>query len=448
MISGTLPGLGMSSGGESKRRVVITGVGMVTPIGTTKEAFWNALATRTSGVRPLAAIPPDFLPTSFAGEVIDFTGAIDDFGELEGEQKKAIRKAIKLMSRECQMGVAAALKAFGDARLAAGSFDPERAGIVFGADYMLSPPQEFNAGIDLCAGAEREFNFSRWGNEGMSKMNPLWLLKYLPNMPSCHVAIYMDLRGPNNSITQREAAANFAVGEAYRTILRGSADIMVAGATGTRVHLMKTLHALQQEEIAGNGAEPHKACRPFDRERTGMVLGEGSGAIILEERSRAEARGATIYGEVLGAASSVVVDRDLVARRDLAISNALKKTLLEAGLSPGDVGHLHAHGLSTRSCDREEATAVRIVFGERANRLPVTAAKSYFGNLGAGSGVVELIASLLAMQNDSLPPVLNHDTPDPECSLHIADGSQPPGQSVMNVSVTPQGQASCVLVGR
>lgn len=438
----------MPAAAGPKRRVVITGVGLVTPIGNTKEAFWQSLVARQSGVRPLVAIPPDYLPTSFAGEVTDFTGAIDDFGTLDGEQKKAIRKAIKLMSRECQMGVAAAMKAFADAKLPAGSFDPERAGIVFGSDYMLSPPQEFNAGIELCGGDDRHFNFSRWGSEGMSKMNPLWLLKYLPNMPACHVAIYMDLRGPNNSITQREAGANLAVGEAYRTIMRGSADMMAAGATGTRVHLMKTLHALQQEEIAGNGAEPAQASRPFDRQRSGMVLGEGSGVVILEERSAAEARGATIYGEVLAGTSSVVVDRDLVARRDMAIANALKRTLHEAGVAATDVGHIHAHGLSTRSSDREEAQAIRDVFSSQADHVPVTAAKSYFGNLGAGSGIVELIASLLAFENEALPPVLNHEATDPECPVRVSDGTQSPGRSVVNINVTPQGQASCVLVAR
>lgn len=428
------------------RRVAITGVGVVTPIGSTKESFWQSLLERRSGVRSLQAIPADFLPTSIAAEVSEFTGHIDDFGEVEGDQKKAIRKAIKLMSRECQMGVAASLKAFADADLATGSFDPDRAGIVFGSDYMLSPPEEFNAGIDLCAGDERQFDFSRWGNEGMAKMNPLWLLKYLPNMPACHVAIYMDLRGPNNSITQREASANFAVGEAYRTILRGSADIMVAGATGTRVHLMKTLHALQQEEIAGNGVAPEAASRPFDKARTGMVLGEGAGAIILEDLDKAVARGATIYGEVLAGASSTVIDRDLVARRDMALANVMRRALQESRISVSDLGHIHAHGLSTRTADQEESVALQQVLGDAISKTPITAAKSYFGNLGAGSGIVELIASLLALKHDHLPAVLNFETPDPSCPILAADGSQGPGRSFINSSVTPQGQASAVLV--
>ena len=134
----------------------------------------------------------------------------------------------------------------------------------------------------------------------MPQLSPLWLLKYLPNMPASHVAIYNDLRGPNNSITHREAAANLAIGEAYRTILRGSADIMLVGATGTRVHPMKTVHAIQTEELAGNGVEPSKASRPFDKNRTGMVIGEGSGAIVIEELATAKARGARFMAKLWG----------------------------------------------------------------------------------------------------------------------------------------------------
>ena len=158
------------------------------------------------------------------------------------------------MSRECQMGLAAAIHALNDASIAEGGYEPERTGIVYGSDLMLSPPDEFTSGMHLCSDHKGQFDFSRWGSEGMWEMTPLWLLKYLPNMPACHIAIYFDLRGPNNSITQREASSMLAVGEAFRTITRGHADVMIAGATGTRVHPMKTLHSVQQEEIAGKRA--------------------------------------------------------------------------------------------------------------------------------------------------------------------------------------------------
>jgi 3-oxoacyl-[acyl-carrier-protein] synthase II len=435
----------------SQRRVVITGLGLISPVGSSKQALWDALLGGRSGVGPLEAVPSKFLPTHVAAEAREFTGDIENFGPLEKEQKKAIRKGLKVMCRECQMGVAAAQLAMADARLVVGSgtYDPERTGCVFGADYMLTMPEEFSAGINRCRDSKGTFDYDRWATEGMPQLSPLWLLKYLPNMPASHVAIYNDLRGPNNSITHREAAANLAIGESVRTILRGSADIMVVGATGTRVHPMKTVHAAQTEELAGNGVEPSKASRPFDKNRTGMVIGEGAGAIVIEELATAKARGATIYGEIIGHGSSQVSDTNCVARRDTALANVMRKSLQHSGIAPDEVGHIHAHGLSTRSCDADEAKAIRDVFGDAADKVPVTAAKSYFGNLGAGSGMIEMIASLLALSHGQLFPILNYETPDPQCPIAAVkpnNGSPSPGRSFLNLSVTPQGQASAVLV--
>ncbi len=280
-------------------------------------------------------------------------------------------------------------------------------------------------------------------------MSPLWLLKYLPNMPASHLAIYNDLRGPNNSVTLREAAANIALGEAFQIILRGASDAMLVGATGTRLHCMKLIHSLQQEELATGDGDPARASRPFDRNRTGMVLGEGAGAVMLEESGLAQARGAAIYGEVVSAASSSVAGRNLIARREQAMTNVLRAVLQAAGAERDQVGHLHAHGLSTRSCDAEEARAIQGVFGGRAKPVPVVAAKSYFGNLGAGGGMVELIASLLALQQGRLFPTLNYETPDPDCPVAVVrDGSVPSGESFIHLSVTPQAQASAVLIRR
>jgi 3-oxoacyl-[acyl-carrier-protein] synthase II len=434
----------------SRRRVVITGVGVICPLGSTKEALWEALEAGRSGVGPLESVPTSPLPMSFGAEARQFTGKIDDFGPLEGEQKKAIRKALKVMCREIQMGVAAAQLSLSDARLTAGKLDPDRSGTVFGADYMLTVPEEFNSGIDRCKDSAGRFEFSRWPRDGMSQLNPLWLLKYLPNMPASHFAIFNDLRGPNNSITQREAAANLAVGEAFRTIERGHADLMVAGATGTRVHPMKTIHALQWESLAPETPEPTRAARPFDLNRSGMVVGEGAAAVVLEERAAAEKRGATILGEVIGFGSSAAIDRRGVGHRAQAAANAMRAALRDAGLEPEKVGHIHAHGLSSRSADRDEARAIREVFGAAAERVPVTAAKSYFGNLGAASGLVELAGSVLALQHERLFPVLNYETPDPECPLTVArpGAAVRAGDCVLNVNFTPQGQASAVIVRR
>ncbi len=432
---------------SKSRRIVITGLGLVSPLGNTVESLWEGLTTGRSGVDQIQSFPVAHMPTSFAGEARQFTGAIDDFGPLEGEKKKAIRKGLKVMCRESQMGVAAAQRALFDAGLNdTTGLDPERIGVVFGSDYMLTMPDDFTAGIARCLDENGQFDFSRWAAEGMPQVTPLWLLKYLPNMPASHVAIYNDLRGPNNSITLREASANAAVGEAYHTILRGSADTMLAGATGTRVHPMKMVHSVTQEEVAANGVEPSRASRPFDLARTGMVLGEGAGAIMLEELSVAQARGAKIYAEVIGTSSSSVANGHSVAKREVALANVMAGALRDSGTSPSDIGHIHAHGLSTRSCDEDEARAVQNVFGDRASKVPVVAAKSYFGNLGAGSGLVELITSVLALNHKRLFKVLNYDTPDAKCPLAVVREETDPGHSFLNINVTPQGQASAVLV--
>jgi 3-oxoacyl-[acyl-carrier-protein] synthase II len=441
------------------RRVVVTGMGVVCPLGSTKEALWESLARRQSGVALLGGDGPDSMPDAcggsgrlggpvrFGAAARQFNGEIEAFGSLEKEQKKAIRKGLKVMCRECQMGVAAAQTALADAGITPGHFDPDRAGISFGTDYMLSVPEEFSEGIVQCLDEQGQFQFSRWGNEGMPKMSPLWLLKYLPNMPASHLAIYNDFRGPNNSITLREAASNAALGEAWQIIVRGGADIMLVGATGTRLHPMKAIHAVQQEEVFSGAGDPARASRPFDRDRQGMVLGEGAGAIVLEEFASAQARHATIHGEILSAATSSVSTRGLNARCDQAMINVLQAVLRAAGTEMDDVGHLHAHGLSTRRGDADEARAIQTVFATRRRPIPVTAAKSYFGNLGAGSGMVELIASLLAIGHDHLFPILNYRQADPDCPVAAVQGdAAKPGASFINLNATPQGQAAAVMV--
>jgi 3-oxoacyl-[acyl-carrier-protein] synthase II len=424
-------------------------MGAIGPLGSTTGELWEALRAGRSGVGPLTIVSPEALGVRFAAEARQFTGDVDDFGDLDKDQKKAIRKGLKVMCRECQMGVAVAQKAMADAGLTSGSFDPNRVGINFGADYMLSLPDDFVDGIQKSLDENGDFDFARWPTDGMPRMSPLWLLKYLPNMPASHLAIYNDLRGPNNSITLREAAANLAVGEAFRIVAEGRADAMLAAATGTRLHPMKMIHCLQQDELADGSGDPATASRPFDRDRSGAVLGEGAGAIVLEALSSAEARGATIHAEVLSRASSAVAGPNLVARRQQALENVMRTVLERAGLSADEIGHVHAHGLSTRTGDAEEAAAIQSVFGDRPGPIPVVAAKSHFGNLGAGSGMVELVASVLALGHGHLFPVLNYETPDPECPVAaVTDGSTPAGDSFINLSVTPQGQASAVLIRR
>jgi 3-oxoacyl-[acyl-carrier-protein] synthase II len=434
---------------SASRRVVITGIGLISPLGDSKESLWDSLSSARSAVGPLTSLSQAAFPMTFAAEARGFEGSANDFGPLEKEQTKAIRKSLKVMCRECQMGVAAAQLALNDSRLREANLSPDCIGISFGSDSMLSLPDEFTASILQCLDEHGNFVFSRWATQGMPKMSPLWLLKYLPNMPASHFAIYNDFRGPNNSITLREAAANVVLAESYQIIVRGRANAMIVGATGTRLHPLKTVHAIQQEELAVGNCDPTQASRPFDRNRFGMVLGEGAGAMVLEDLETAQARGATIFAEVVGGASSSVVDTKFVAKRGQAMRNALAATLAQTHSSPDDVAFLHAHGLSTRSCDKEEAWAIHQIFGDRKSPIPVVAMKSYCGNLGAGGGMIEAAAGVLAMHHGRLFPSLNYDTPDPECPVAmVTEKDVPAGDSFINLNVTPQGQASAAMFRR
>lgn len=431
---------------DSQRRVVVTGIGIVSPLGNSKESLWEALRNGQSGVGALQGISTENLPTRYGGESRDFTGHIDNFGPLDSDRKKAIRKGLKVMCREIQMGVAAAQLAMTDAGLQPGGYDNDRTGVVYGSDYIMTLPEEFTEGVKNCLDAEARFDFDRWAEEGLPKVTPLWLLKYLPNMPASHIAIYNNMCGPNNSITLREASANLAVAEAYSTIARGSADAIIAGATGTRVHPLRSIHVVLQEPIALDGDDPTKLSRPFDRNRTGLVLGEGAGALMLEELETARARGANILGEVIGYGSSTVTNRVGVPQTAVAFRNVMEQALRTSGLSVDEVGHIHAHGLSTKQCDAAEASAIQSTFANRRSPIPVTAAKSYFGNLGAGSGIVEIAASLLAMQHGELFPILNYEEEDADCPIHAAQSGASPGDSFINVNISPQGQAGAIAM--
>ncbi|HJS06896.1 MAG TPA: beta-ketoacyl synthase N-terminal-like domain-containing protein, partial [Pirellulales bacterium] len=255
------------------RRVVITGLGVVSPLGNSPERLWQALAAGESGVRELTMVPILALPTRYGAEARDFTGSIEDFGPLDKAMSRTIKKGLKVMCREMQMGIAVAQLALSHAGVKLAATDLDRFGIVYGSDYMLTVPQEFTSGIRNCLEAGK-FDFRHWGQKGLTSVEPLWLLKYLPNLPAAHIAIFNDLRGPSNSLTVREASSNLAIAEAYMTIARGHADAMIAGANGTKVHPARTIHVVTQEEIATGDGDPARLSRPFDLNRTGAVMGE------------------------------------------------------------------------------------------------------------------------------------------------------------------------------
>ena len=428
----------------NQRRVVITGMGLVCPLGNTPDLLWGSLIAGKSGVSRLDRLPFDHLTTDIGGVAGDFSGSIEDFGTLEKLLQRSIKKGLKLMCREIQMGVAAAQTAIAHAGWSTGVYPAEKIGTMFGSDYIISDPAEYQNGIAQCM-PNGKFDFARWGNIGLQQVEPLWLLKYLPNMPASHVAIYNDFRGPSNSITLREASSNLSVAESVTTIRRGAADAVLAGSTGSRVHPLRTLHCSMQEQLAEKGQQPEKASRPFDAGRTGMVIGEGAGVLILEELECAQARGATIHGEIVGYGSSTVASKSGVADYAQAFRNVIKMALSTSGMKPEKVGHVHAHGLSTVTCDAQEAVAIRDMLGD----VPVVAAKSGMGNLGAGSGMVEMVASLQSLAHRKLFPVLNYDQPDSECPVNVvSELTDHDGDSFLNLNISPQGQASSILIRR
>jgi 3-oxoacyl-[acyl-carrier-protein] synthase II len=430
---------------SSSRRVVITGAGVVSPLGNDPQLLLQSLREGISGIRPLTQVPRGVLSIDYGAEAIGFTGDISDYGPLDKQLQRTIRKGSKVMCREIEMGVAVAQLALLDAGLGESQRDRDRTGVVYGCDYIMSLPEEFSNGIAKCLDERGEFHFERWGQYGRPEVNPLWLLKYLPNMPASHIAIYNDLRGPNNSITVREASANAALAEAYSTIHRGHADALVVGSTGSRIHPLRSLHASMQEELADNRDDPTTMSRPFDQTRDGSVLGEGAAALICESLEHAQRRGAKILGEVVGYASSAVgaqAGGDFLQR---AITNVIRGALGQA--DPQSIGHIHAHGLGTPTCDRQEALAIRDLFGDPADQPPVTTLKGHMGNLGAGGGMVEIVASLMALGGE-LFPIRNLTQLDPACPIHACTGGLSAGDQFINVNVTPQGQAAAIRIRR
>lgn len=424
----------------SEKQVVISGIGVVSPIGIGLDEFWKNLSEASSGIREIALVPYSPVPRRIAGEVRDFNPST--FTKTR-EQKKAIR----VMCREIQLGFAAATLALDDAGLREGGVAPERLGVEFGANLMLSPPEDLAEACFACVDDGDHFHYEKWGEVGLGKMFPLWLLKYLPNMPACHIGIAADARGPNNSITIDEASANLVIGEALRVIARGHADVMITGSTGTRVHEVKSIHAVMWDALAAAGDSPTQACRPFDLHRTGQVVAEGSGVLILEEAEHAKQRGARIYGRILGAGSSCVFGPEGRGDARRALALAMRLALADAQIEPGQIGHINAHGLATREGDIAEAQAIHDVFGKHAETVPVTALKSLLGNAAAGCGSLELAGSLVALSHGVIPPTINYKSPDPACRLNIvADKPLPTTNKVfLKVNVTRMGQASAVV---
>lgn len=415
--------------------VVITGIGIVSPIGIGRDAVWSAIASGTSGVRTIDDYARAGWIAPYGGQVVDF----------DGKKYVKPRKSLKVMAREIQFAFAAAEMAAADAGLEETVPNPDRAGVVLGAGTMYCDLEELLDAYRACAGSDG-FDFSKWGTNAASELFPLWMLKHLPNMPACHIGIRQDARGPTNTIAHGDVSSLLALGEAAQVIQRGQADIMFAGGTSSRLDITDLLwHG--GARLAQTDAPPATICRPFDVDREGMVMGEGAALFVLESRHRAERRKARPIARI----ASVVGRNQPTASTSVppgkAIAAALAAALEQAQLSPQELSHVNAHGLSTKVDDPVEAAAIAEVI-QGADVL-VTAPKSYFGNLGAGGGAVELAVSLLALEHNVVPATLNHQSTDPECAITVAtELTGTTHRAVAALNHTPTGQAvAAVVVG-
>lgn len=409
-------------------------MGIVSPLGIGCDAVAHALRTGASGVRPLPELRE-------AGWLAPYGGVVADFDPKAYVQP---RKSLKVMAREIQFAFAAADMAHQHARLPAdGTIDPERFGVVAGAGMMYCDLDELTAAYRACLGDEG-FDFTKWGDQAVREFFPLWMLKYLPNMSACHIGIRHDARGPCNTISHGDVSSLLAIDEGVQVIRRGQADVMIVGGSSSRIAVSDLLWH-KGARVAQSDDAPETICRPFDRQRLGMVMGEGAAMLVLESREFAERRGARPLATWLGAA---IRQQGTIAGREpptQAIAAALQAALRQGGVAPGDLDHINAHGLATREDDPGEARGIEQAL--EGERVGVTAVKSAIGNLGAAGGAVELAMSLIALGEGFVPATLNHHETDPPCPVEVVTETRAAqGRIFAKLNHTATGQAVAAVI--
>lgn len=419
---------------SSSRRVVITGIGVINPIGLSAASFFDALLQGRSGIRAIEFFDASALPSRIAGEVRDF--------DAKNYIEKKDRKSLRVMARAIQLAVCAAQLAMDDSGVNKEKLDPLRFGVEFGAGLLPTELEDLGHACHASVNGQPGIvDLGLWGSQGLPCIPPLWMLKYLPNMLACHVSILHNAQGPNNTITEGEVAGLLALGESYRIIKRNQADFFLVGAADGRINPLSMVRQCLFGHLSRRNDEPEKAVRPFDRKRDGWVLSEGASVLVLEEMDHAVARGARIYAEIVGFGGAL--DRDGSGH---GLARAIRVALKNAGIGPEQVDHVNAHGLSTVKADAWEARAIHEVFGALPEPVPVVAPKSNFGNLGAGGGVTELAASLLAFERGHVPGTLNYEEPDPACPVHVLRSAQPLKKDhVVKLAFTDMGQCAAVV---
>ncbi len=375
------------------RRVVITGAGVVSPIGIGVEEFWQGLKEGKNGIDRISSFDPSDYDSQIAGEVRNF----DPSPYLE-------RKEIKRLDRVIQFAYVASELAMKDAGLEPDSLEPERFGVCIGSGQggIITSFNQIKVLLD----------------RGPGRISPFFIPMMIINMSGAYVAIKYNAKGPNYAVVSACASAAHSIGEAFEMIRRGDADVMLAGGTEAAVTPIGLAGFCAMKALSVRNDEPSKASRPFDKLRDGFVMGEGAGVIVLEEMERAKARGAKIYAELVGYAANCDAYHITAPPPDgEGAMQAMLKALEKARISPDEVDYINAHGTSTPLNDKTETMAIKKVFGERAYKIPISSTKSMIGHLLGAAASVEVIATLLALYEGVVHPTINYEVPDPECDL-------------------------------
>lgn len=375
-----------------KRRVVVTGIGAVTPLGNDAETTWKNIVAGQSGIDIVTRVNPDDFPAKVAAEVKDFDPSL--FMD---------RREARKMDRFTQYAVAAALMAVKDANLEIGEHNAERVGVWIGS------------GIGGMETFEQQFEIFQ--QRGYRRVSPFFVPMMIPDMAAGQVSIILGAKGMNSCTVTACATGANSIGDAFRVIQRGDADVMIAGGTEAPITKMSFAGFCANTALSTN-PDPKTASRPFDKNRDGFVMGEGAGIVVLEELEHALRRGAKIYAEIVGyGATADAYHITAPAPGGEGGVRAMRLALQDAGLQPEDIDYINAHGTSTEYNDKYETIAIKEVFGDHAYKLAISSTKSMTGHLLGATGAVEAIFSVLAIRDGVIPPTINYETPDPECDL-------------------------------
>ncbi len=412
----------------NEKRVVITGLGPVTPLGTGVTDFWAGLLEGRNAVRPLRSFDPARFDTRLGAEIERVSVA--------DVVPKSYRKATKIMARDIVLAVMGAYHAVSDSGLRTKcliergdvtgepNLDSTRFGVNIGAGAICADLPELAEALASATDENGVFSHKRWGTVGMNNLTPLWLLKFLPNMLACHVTIVHDAQGPSNTITCCEASSHLAIGEAFRTIARGTADVCICGGAESKTSPMGLMRQWLGQRLTRQNDTPVTAIRPFGQGRDGTCISEGGGLVILEELEHARRRGARIYAELIGFGTAhdaspplPVPNRPQPTGRGLAL--AIGKALRDARVNAEQVDMVGTCAAGLVYQDRCEAQAIHHALGARGASVPVLNIKAGLGNNGAGSGAIDFIAAVLSTYNATIPAAFNSAPIDPECGLNV-----------------------------